>query len=189
MIDRALELVAARLNQHLRVRLHSDEDLVVLTNVVDANGSPTQLIDDKLALFVVNIEKDSLSRAPRPRRMPGDRFAIHREPLRLNLQVMLAAGYTEGNYPQALKHISAAVKYLQANAVIDHGNAPEMDQGLQRITMEIQNLPTQELSHLWGVLGGRYLPSVLYTLRTVSIEPDAIDGEAEPVTTVDALVV
>jgi len=181
MIDRALELVAARLNQNLRLRLQSDEDLVVVTNVVATDGSPTQLIDDKLALFVVNIEKDSLSKVPPARHMPGDRLALHREPLRLNLLVMLAAGYTDGNYLQALKHVSAAARYLQANAMFTHQNAPEMDPGLERVVLEIQNLPTQELSHLWGVFGGRYLPSVLYSMRTVSIQPDAIDELAEPV--------
>lgn len=181
MIDRALELVASRLNQHLRVRLQSDEDLVVITNAVDTDGTPTRMIDDKLALFVVNIEKETVSKVPPPRVMPGDRFAIHREPLRLNMLVMLAAGYTEGNYLQALKHVSAAVRYLQTNAVFTHQNAPEMDPGLDRVVMEIQNLPTQELSHLWGVFGGRYLPSVLYAMRTVSIVPDAIDDVAEPV--------
>ncbi|MCA8927697.1 MAG: DUF4255 domain-containing protein [Alphaproteobacteria bacterium] len=182
MIDRALELIASRLNQHLRVRLRSDEDLVVVTNAVDTDGSPSKLIDDKLALFIVNIEKETVSRVPPPPMMPGDRFAIHREPLRLNMLVMLAAGYTDGNYLQALKHVATAVRFLQANAVFTHQNAPEMDAGLDRVVLEIQNLPTQELSHLWGVFGGRYLPSVLYSMRTVSIAPEALDDVAEPIT-------
>lgn len=181
MIDRALEVVANRLNQHFRGRERTDEDMVVVTNVVDANGQPTQLIDDKLALFIVNIEKDTTSRLPAPRYTMGDRFAMQREPVRLNMQVMLAAGYTDGNYLQALKHLSNAVRYLQAHALFDHRNAPEMDESLERVVLEIHNLSTQELSHLWGVLGGRYLPSVMYTMRTISIAPDAIADEADPV--------
>ncbi len=181
MIERALELVASRLNQHLKVRLQSDEDPVVVTSVVATDGSPAQAIDDKLALFIVNIEKETVSKVPPPRMVPGERFATHREPLRLNMLVMLAAGYSEGNYLQALKHISMAMRFLQANAVFDHRNAPEMDPGLDRVVLEVQNLPTQELSHLWGVFGGRYLPSMLYTMRTVFIVPDAIDGTAEPI--------
>ena len=68
--------------------------------------------------------------------------------------------------------------------MFDHRNMPEMDPGLSRIVLEIQNLPSQELSHLWGVFGGRYLPSILYSLRTISILPEAIDDVAEPVTAV-----
>jgi hypothetical protein len=187
MIDRALEVVAARLNQHLRYRLQSDEDLVVIANVVGSDGTPAAEIDDKLALFVVNIEKDALTQSGRVAAIgAGGRVAQRHEPLHLNVYVMLAAGYGAGNYGQALKLVSHAMRYLQANPVLDHRTAPELDHGLERLVLDVENLGTQELSHLWGVLGGRYLPSVLYRMRTVVLLPDGVVGEVAPVRGVDS---
>jgi hypothetical protein len=188
VIDRALEVVATRLNQHLRYRMHADEDLVLISNVVGSDGTPAPQIDDKLALFVVNIEKDTV-----PQSRNGAPFGVGRLPqghaaLHLNVFVMLAAGYTNGNYAQALKLVSQAIRFLQAHPVFDRRTAPEMDKGLERLTLDVENLGTQELSHLWGVLGGRYLPSILYRMRTVVIAPDGVAGEVEPVRGLDALV-
>ncbi len=187
MIDRAVELVAARLNQHLRFRLQADEDLVLVTNVVASDGTPAPQIDDKLALFVVNIEKDAVTQSRAVSAVGGGRIARLAEPLHLNVYLMLAAGYSAGNYLQALKLVSQAVRFLQANPVLDRRTAPEMDAGLERLVLDVENLGTQELSHLWGVLGGRYLPSVLYRMRTVVVVPDHLAGEVAPVRGVDAV--
>ncbi|TVQ36084.1 MAG: DUF4255 domain-containing protein [Geminicoccaceae bacterium] len=187
VIDRAVELVAARLNQHLRFRLQSDEDLVLVANVVAHDGTPAPQIEDKLALFVVNIEKDALppGRAATP--LGAGRLGRAQPPLHLNVYLMLAAGYSNGNYGQALKLVSQAIRYLQAHPVFDRRTAPDMGDGLERLTLEVENLGTQELSHLWGVLGGRYLPSVLYRMRTVVLVPDGLVGEVAPVRGVDAM--
>ena len=188
VIDRAVQLVAARLNQHLRLQLQSDEDLVLVANVVGSDGTPSAAIEDKIALFVVNVEKDGL---PQPRRSPlpaGGRIAQSHEPLHLNIYLMAAAGYGDGNYAQALKLVSQTLRFFQAHPVFDRRTSPEMPAELERLVLDIENLATQELSHLWGVLGGRYLPSVLFRMRTVVIIPEGVAGEVEPARALDALV-
>lgn len=187
MIDRAVELIAARLNQHLRVlRQQADEELVVVTNVVGSDGTPSQRIDDKLALFVVNIEKDGLPKSRGGSALASSRIQRGHDTLFLNVYLMLAAGYSDGNYPNALKLLSEAMRFFQAQPVFDRRSAPELGTDLERLTLEIENLGTQELSHLWGVLGGRYLPSVCYLMRTVAIVPGGIKGESAPARALDA---
>ena len=44
-------------------------------------------------------------------------------------------------------------------------------------SLEIENLDADGLSQLWGVLGSRYLPSVLYRMRTVTIDAGALTAE------------
>ncbi len=188
MIDRAVELVAARLNQRLRLHLQSDEDLVVVANVVDSDGTPAASVVDKLAFFVVNVQKDDLSQTRRGTLPTGGRLAAMQEPLHLNVFVMAAAGYSDGNYPQALKLISHALRFFQAHPVFDRRTAPELPSGLERLVLDIENLEYEQLSHLWGVLGGRYLPSVLYQMRTVVIAPDEVAGEVETTRAIDGLV-
>jgi hypothetical protein len=62
--------------------------------------------------------------------------------------------------------------------VFDRANSPALDPRFERITMEIENLSTAELSNLWGILGSRYLPSVLYRLRMVTIDEGQVTGQA-----------
>ena len=93
----------------------------------------------------------------------------------------------EGNYTQALKLVAHALRFFQAHPVFDRRSSPEMPAELERLVLDIENLGTQELSHLWGVLGGRYLPSVLYRMRTVVIIPEGVAGEVEPARALDAL--
>jgi hypothetical protein len=37
------------------------------------------------------------------------------------------------------------------------------------------------MNHLWGILGGKYVPSVLYKMRVVSIEEEVEDSIGEPI--------
>jgi hypothetical protein len=36
----------------------------------------------------------------------------------------------------------------------------------------------EQLNHLWGILGGKYLPSVLYKIRRVTVDEEATISEA-----------
>ena len=65
---------------------------------------------------------------------------------------------------------AGTIGFFQAHPVFDRASAPELDARFERLTMEIENLNTTELSNLWGILGSRYLPSVLYRLRMVTID-------------------
>ncbi len=52
-----------------------------------------------------------------------------------------------------------------------------MAKGLNQISCEINNLSEDTNSHLWGIHGGRYVPSVHYKMRLVAIDSKAITGE------------
>jgi hypothetical protein len=45
--------------------------------------------------------------------------------------------------------------------------------------MEMFTLNFEQVNHLWSTLGGKYLPSVLYKLRVVGVEDEAIDAEGD----------
>ncbi|MCB1830920.1 MAG: DUF4255 domain-containing protein, partial [Gammaproteobacteria bacterium] len=96
---------------------------------------------------------------------------------RLNLSLMFAANFSGGNYPEALKGISATLRFFQMTPVLDHQNTPELDRRIDRLALEIENLDIQQLSNLWGILSTRYLPSVLYKVRMITIDADAVKSE------------
>ncbi|WP_416762670.1 DUF4255 domain-containing protein [Roseateles sp. So40a] len=169
MIDAALQQVAQQLNQHLRHRLGADEDLVALTNLLEQNGGPVPLAQNKLVMFLAGIERDMVAhRAAAPGGLPS-RLQTP-DPVYLNLLVMCAANFSGTNYTEALKCLSAAIAFFQSRPVMDHQNCPGMDSALERLTLNIENLSSAEMHSLWSIHSGRYLPSVLYRIRLVSVD-------------------
>ncbi|WP_158218950.1 DUF4255 domain-containing protein [Roseateles aquatilis] len=169
MIDVALQLLARQLNQHLRQRLGADEDMVVLSNLLEQSGGPVPLAQHKLVLFLAGIERDTLAhRAAQPAGLQ-QRLQTP-EPVYLNLLMMCAANFSGTNYSEALKCLSGAIAFFQARPVLDHQNCPDMDGTLDRLTLNIENLSSAEMHSLWAIHSGRYLPSVLYRVRLVSLD-------------------
>ena len=91
-------------------------------------------------------------------------------PVHLNLLVMFAANFSGAVYVEALKLIECVIAFFQARPVFTHVNTPALDPGIDQLSFEIENLSLSDLSNLWGVIGGRYLPSVLYRLRMVTVD-------------------
>ena len=86
---------------------------------------------------------------------------------------MFASCFSGKNYPEALKFISNTISFFQKNPVFDHQNTPELDEKIEKLTLAIENISLNDLSSLWGVLCGKYMPSVLYKVRMLTF--DAVD--------------
>lgn len=176
MIDAALTQIAQQLNQALRRRFRIADDLVVLSNIHEQDGSVAAQIADKLVVSLVNVEKETVT-MQRGAREVGALAAVLRPPVSLNLSVMFSANFGSGNYTEALKLLSSCVAFFQARPVLDHANTPDLDARIDRLTLEIRNLDITELSNLWGILSGRYMPSVLYKVRMLTLDAGEIDHE------------
>lgn len=171
MIDLALTLVCNRLNAHLSAVYSVQEDLVVLAPLSDAEGRPTAETRNRLAMFMTNIAEDTIARSsPKAARglMGGTR------PIHLDLYFMLASGHDPELYGEGLKLISTTLMFFQANPVMTPARMPDMPIGLSQLTFEIANMRAEEVSQMWGNLGGRYVPSVMFKMRSVMIDSGAV---------------
>jgi len=178
MIDRAVSLVALRLNQHLRQRFGSADDLVALTNLTDVEGKPAAAARNRLVMFVTNLsEENAARRVPQRRSSTDGRLGGTAETVHLNVHLMLASNFDPENYLESLKILSHGVQFFQSTPLFDHRSAPEMDAGLSQLALEIQNLDSETAAQLWGTHGGRYVPSVLYKMRLVAIASGALERE------------
>lgn len=179
MIDRAISQIAAQLNEYLRGLLGTSEELVVVSNLLGPDGSPAPNVNNRVILFLTSIDKDTVTQ-----RLPDGRASAFSgsQPLFLNIYLMVAANFTGANYPEALKFLSLVIGFFHRQPVIDHANSPDLDQGIDRLVLDIENTSPQAMSNIWGVLGGRYLPSVLYRVRMVAVGGDDVRGRVSPVT-------
>jgi hypothetical protein len=187
MIDAALGLMAGQLNEHLRRRFQLSEDLAVLSNLLEQNGTLVPLVANKLVLFLAGVERDTIAH-----RAPGANLGLQAQqlttgaPVYLNLLVMCAANFSGGNYPEALKFLSSAIAFFQAHQVLDQHSAPSPEAGLGRLVLSIENLSSSEMHSLWGIHSGRYLPSVLYRVRMIGLDGEQVTGRDRSVRTVDS---
>lgn len=179
MIAAAITGIAAQLNQSLRRTFKIGEDLVIVSNLTEPDGNLVSQVPNKLALFLVNIEKDTLPYRPSALSHAGmGRASMSQAPVHLNLMMMFAATFSGTNYPEALKFISHTIGFFQSRPVFDHQNTPELDQRIDKLMLEIENLSISDLSNLWGILSGKYMPSVLYRVRMVAIDSGQLSGQA-----------
>jgi len=178
MIDAAIGLITSQLNQHLRGGLQSGEDVVVMSGLVEQDGNVPPHVMNRVLAFLVNIERESTPLASNNRL--GDRLAVSSAPVHLNLQVMFAANF--GNYRESLKFISHTIGFFQARPVLDHHNTPDLDHRLDKLALSIESLSLSELSNLWSILSGKYVPSVLYKVRLITFDSDWAKGRLPAIT-------
>jgi hypothetical protein len=176
MINLAVQLLATQLNQYLRRTYNLNEDVVAVSNLLEVDGSVAANINNKLVVFLVNIEKDSVPFRQVNLHEVGEREVQSSVPLYFNLYLMMTANFTGNNYPEALKFLSSTIHFFQKNHVVTHQTAPEMDERIEKLILDIENLSIQDLSNLWGSLGGKYLPSILYKVRMVAFDTEDVVG-------------
>ena len=182
MIDRALRLLVDRLNGHLKGLYKVPEDLVALSPLTDAEGKPADEARNRLVLFVTNVSYDAMPRAVPRRGVSLSGSMRKQQPIHLDVYVMLAAAFEPETYGEGLKLLSSAVRYFQGHPLMLPHTHPDMPPGLAQLSLEISNLDNDALGQLWGNLGGRYVPSVQYKLRSVLIDSDAV-VTVEPIVT------
>ena len=175
MIQAAINHLATQLNAYLKRTNNLMEDIVVVSSLLEADGSAAAHANNKLILFLTNIEKDTVPQRASQRVAGSDgRGIASSQPLYLNLYIMLAANFSGANYAESLKFISKAISYFQIHSIFDRQSSPDMDARIDRLVLDIENLNIQDLSNMWGLFGGKYLPSVYYRVRMISLTPDNI---------------
>jgi hypothetical protein len=178
MLEAAIGLIADQLNQALRSTFQLSEDLVVVTSLVDVNGGVPVNATNKLLIFLANIERETVvaTQSVRPAVVGNDKDAVAQTSaaVHLNLMLMFAANFGGSKYTEALKFISATIAFFQGRVRFDHHNSPDLDPRIERLVLDIENLKVAELANLWGILGGKYVPSVLYRMRMITIDSGQI---------------
>ncbi len=190
MIHAAISHTATALNQALGRAFTLSEELVVVSSLYEPDGSMAANVHNKLAVFLVNIERDTMP-GQLPRQNPASgRQARLPAPVTLNLLLMFAANFSASNYTEALKFVASTIAFFQSRPVLDHHNTPGLDPRIDRLALDIENLGLSDLSNLWGTFGGRYMPSVLYRMRLVTLDAGQLDAQVpvvrQPVTDLSA---
>jgi hypothetical protein len=181
MIHLAVEHIVNELNNYLSVKI-SETSKVVHNSLVKPDGSVQAGIDDKIVVSLVNIEEERIARDPEiyKKQLDGTIHIIKPE-VKLNLYLLITA-YFPSDYNEALKMLSLIIGFFQKKNTFNTSNSPGLDPRIKDMNLGLYTLNMEQQNHLWGSIGAKYLPSVLYKMRLISIAEDEIDGTGEPVT-------
>lgn len=171
MIDFTIKELGNQLNQYLMRNLSLSENIVEISNIVSPDGSIAPNIENKVILSLCYLERDTVTLRSAD---SARRDAALNNPLFLNMYVMVAANFTGKNYADGLRFLSLAISFFHNKAVFDRASAPDLHPGIDKLILDIKNLTPHEMSNVWGLLGGRYLPSVLYRIRVVAAGADLV---------------
>ena len=186
MIDAAINHIATSVNQQLMRSYGLNEDVVVVSNILEQDGTVATHVNNKIVLSLVNIEKESVAMAQQSAGGSSAlRAVVTSPPIHFNLYLMFASYFSGSNYQEGLKFISSTIGYLQGQSIFDQHNSPGLDRNISKLVLDIYNLDITDLSNLWGVLSGKYLPSILYKMRMITIDANAVRDQTAAVSKSD----
>ncbi len=186
MLEKALLFISNLLNKELKMAFGLTDDTVVVGSLINLDGSITKNIENKIVLSIINLEHEKTVKHKSPyRNTTKSGFHKVNPPVHLNLYVLASANYNSENYMDALKMLSSVIGVFQADKIFTSETHPELAPYIERLTFEIYNVPIQELSHVWSGIGAKYVPSILYKVRMVSIEKERVQSEIASIISVD----
>ncbi|HMX38778.1 MAG TPA: DUF4255 domain-containing protein [Saprospiraceae bacterium] len=166
-LARELTLLTAGLPNPPVIRLGN---VARLESSTDANTGDLQ---NAVVLTLVNIEEEKTLKNGAIYVQNGDALSKRNPTLYLNLYLLFSCA--DSSYQTALEQISRVVASLQAKYVFTADTTSDPGQnafpdGLEKIILDLFSLNFEQINHLWGIMGGKYLPSVLYKARLVEIQ-------------------
>ncbi|VFQ45369.1 DUF4255 domain-containing protein [Desulfoluna butyratoxydans] len=175
MLHHAMQHITASLNRYLRGRFDLPQDVAVMSGILDQDGAVETQIHNKLVVSLVNLEKEQVPAAfIRESSRETGLTSIGFPPIHLNAYLLVSAYFPGSNYAEALKFISYAALFFQGNPVFTRENSPDLEGDIEKIVMDIENLNLRDLSSLWSVVSGRYLPSIVYKMRIITLDSRGI---------------
>lgn len=119
-------------------------------------------------------------------------------PVHLNLYLLFTAtlpdnlGESDQAYQNSLNRVAAIVEFFQSKKVFTLQSSPSFEprnlkkQVLDEIRLvpELYTLTFEQINHLWGSLGGKQSPFVMYKIRAVKIQ-GAVSIESPVIESID----
>lgn len=200
MLSHALTIVVNELEKHLtdNYGAGSVSPQVRLANLSEGVGGNGQNAGaaprDILAVSVVNVREEKALKniSNQTRNDVTLKVTYENPPVFLNLQVLIAA--THSNYTNALLVLSRAIRFFQFRNSFDQNsvtpaslttNSPSnvLDQlETFKLVFDLYSPSMEEVNHMWGTLGGKQYPFVMYNVRLAELRFRSVQGEGGLIT-------
>jgi hypothetical protein len=196
VIDKALKFIADEINIYLKSKLSfPDSSKIVLDNIAKLqDGSNAGASANKIILSLVNVEEDRVYKNPENFIKTDDNKVVYRNPaVPINIYCVFAYNHAENDtettnhYEEGLMFISYVIQFFQHRNVFTSQNSPALDPSIEKLIADLHSLGFEQLNHLWAILGGKYVPSVMYKFRLVVIDENLQSGTGELIKNINVI--
>ncbi|AUC16930.1 hypothetical protein BTO06_18035 [Tenacibaculum sp. SZ-18] len=176
MIYEILQIISEELNDYL------DENAVSLANIADADveGSSSGNFPD-IALSLINLQEEFALKNIRNDYVNNSSVTYKNPKVYLNLFILFSVN--KSTYTESLKSLTKLIAFFQGKKVFTQANSNYQNvDGIENIKSfkfitELYTPTFEELNFIWGTLGGKQKPSVLYKITLLEIEREVIAKE------------
>jgi hypothetical protein len=189
MIDLTLDFLCKQVNEYLvkKLKLNVTDNAIMLYNVSqlgsEGAGGAGGDITTNAFITLVNIEEDRISKSQENFIRKDGKIVYQNPKVYLNLQLLFSANLS--SYTESLKRLSFIIQFFQYQNVFTPLTTPGLPAGVEELIIDMHTISLQDLNNLWGILGSKYLPSVLYKMRLMTISEDFVQGGAGLITGID----
>lgn len=186
MIYDALKLIQTGLQQYVDEVEQAEQpsETVTLGNIAmaDALGGARNNMNNRIVMSVINLEEETTLKNSPHYRLEKGRTVYRNPPVNLNIFVLFSVLHPE-QYSTALQRLSSIIEFFQWKKEFSfRTSSTESRQARDiRVLADLYTLTFDQLNHLWGTLGGKQVPFVMYKLRLVSLDAGKRQGEATPI--------
>lgn len=181
MIDTVLQFTANSLDQFVRNQFGLNESKVLINNLIEADGSVPKPNQNKLVISMINIAQETNRQFyVRNQRLSDGTFSNVRRPERYNIDLLVSSSFDD--YTETLKFLNSGIQFFQINPVVNSSSYSNLPEGIDRLEFEVEKISYFEMHNLWSAMGAKYVPSVIYKMRLITIESENTQGFVAPVT-------
>ncbi|NTW53519.1 MAG: DUF4255 domain-containing protein [Chlorobaculum sp.] len=183
MISHALTIVVNELNAHLNSIYGEDSGKARPGNPSDGfDAADKENSRDSVIFSVINIrEEKTLKNQPHVLRDEANLKALYENPpVFLNFQILVIAPHS--SYTGGLLQLSRVIRFFQFKNCFTQDNvlpgsitdsAPTNDIDCLesfKLIFDLHSPSMEEVNHLWGTLGGKQYPFVIYWMRMLDLK-------------------
>ncbi len=187
MIFEALNKLLTELQTYLTSvtpSLNLADSNIALNNValLESADAGNDIKNQHVIISLVNVEEESsLKNGLHYRRTPIGGIQYENPPVYLNLYLLFTTNFAN-NYPNSLTVLGKIIQFFQGQNIF----SMPTDEGDMQLTLDLYTMTFEQINHLWGSLGGKQIPFVMYKARLVRITDRKSQGAGSPIIEIQA---
>lgn len=187
MIYETLQILQEQLeNYFIEVGLGK---IITLENIAlwESGSTDASKIEDKVVLTLLKLEEETTLRNTPNYKIKDGKTEYKNPPVHLNIYLLISANCD--TYDKSLRSISKVIQFFQgkkiftsANTIYNRTNVAFDVLDYFKFVLELFTPSFEELNNVWGTLGGRQLPAVIYRIQLIKLERDKKLSSASVIT-------
>jgi hypothetical protein len=171
MIDLALKFLQEQLTAHINAQPDLEDVDLKLSNLVNETGS-IAFGENSLAMTVICLNDDPLTKSQLTGYAQlGKRPSQLLQEMNLSLHLLLAANFKD--YSRAWKALYHIFAYFKAHPIFTPSEFPTLSPSIGKMAVEQEILGYEQLNHVWSIVGGKQLPSIMFRVRVLLLQEEA----------------